>query len=161
MLNLGLRRAFRSIFLVADVRRAVIRADFLHNYGLLVSRTPSHRLRDPAIRSRRPIIRHIAPISAMLDEPFATLLREFPTLTRLPDWTQPVQHCAITSSPPAHQSISDPGVCPRINSRSLARSSNTSCNLASSTLPLVIGHHHFTCCLRRWETGAHAVITGH
>nr|XP_050046717.1 uncharacterized protein LOC126543650 [Dermacentor andersoni] len=110
MLNLGLRRAFLWIFLVADVRCAVIGADFLNNYGLLVdiqrrrlivSRT---QLSIPGVPSSG--TSPIAPISAMLDEPFAALLREFPTLTRLPDWMQPVQHDVchhiVTSGPPVY-----------------------------------------------------------
>ncbi|XP_037572325.1 uncharacterized protein LOC119454480 [Dermacentor silvarum] len=108
MLNLVLRRAFRRIFLVADVRRAVIRADFLHNYGLLedVQRrrliNSMTQLSVPGVPSSgtSPIV----PISAMLNEPFAAFLREFPTLTRLSDWMQPVQHdvChhTVTSGPP-------------------------------------------------------------
>lgn len=35
-LNLGLRRVFRWVFLVADVRTAILGADFLAKHGLLV-----------------------------------------------------------------------------------------------------------------------------
>ena len=35
-LNLGLRRSFVWKFIIADVERAIIGADFLHNFGLLV-----------------------------------------------------------------------------------------------------------------------------
>ena len=35
-LNIGLRRAFRWVFIVANVTRAIIGADFLHHFGLNV-----------------------------------------------------------------------------------------------------------------------------
>ena len=36
-LNLGLRRVFRWIFVIADIRTPIIGADFLRDYGLLVN----------------------------------------------------------------------------------------------------------------------------
>lgn len=38
-LNLGLWRTFRWIFVVADVQKPIIGADFLHHFGLLVDLT--------------------------------------------------------------------------------------------------------------------------
>ena len=35
-LNLGLRRTFRWIFIIADVSKPLLGADFLHHFGLLV-----------------------------------------------------------------------------------------------------------------------------
>ena len=45
-LNLGLRRTFRWVFIIADVSKAIIGADFLKHYGLSVE-MKSHRLLDP------------------------------------------------------------------------------------------------------------------
>ena len=36
MLNLGLRRTFRWIFVLANVKHAILDADFLHHFGLVV-----------------------------------------------------------------------------------------------------------------------------
>ena len=38
-LDLGLRRTFRWIFLIADVHKPLLGADFLHHFGLLVDLT--------------------------------------------------------------------------------------------------------------------------
>ena len=35
-LNLGLRRTFRWIFVIADVHKPILGADFLHHFGLMV-----------------------------------------------------------------------------------------------------------------------------
>lgn len=35
-LNIGLRRTFRWIFIIADVHKPLLGADFLHHFGLLV-----------------------------------------------------------------------------------------------------------------------------
>lgn len=121
MLNLGLRRALHWIFLVADVRRAVIGADFLHNHGFLVD-VQRRRLIDSVTQLSVPGVPSsgtspITPISAMLDEPFAALLYASFPLCRAcrTGHNRCNMTCAITLSPPAHQSFSDPGVCPRRN----------------------------------------------
>ena len=42
-LNLGLRRTFKWVFIIADVSKAILGAGFLKHYGLLVG-MKSHRL---------------------------------------------------------------------------------------------------------------------
>ena len=49
-LNLGLRRSFPWLFIVADVQKPIIGADFLKHFGLLVD-MKQHRLIDTAIHS--------------------------------------------------------------------------------------------------------------
>ncbi len=41
-LNLGLRRTFRWVFIVADVEKPILGADFLSHYNLLVNMTHCH-----------------------------------------------------------------------------------------------------------------------
>lgn len=109
-LNLGLRRAFRWLFHVADVTEAILGADFLTNYRLLVD-VSRKRLLDATtnlcvhgIRSAAPSYRKLsfcAPPSA-----YSAILEEFPDLTKPPDWTRPVKHDivhhVITEGPPVH-----------------------------------------------------------
>lgn len=90
-LNLGLRRVFRWVFLVADVRRALIGTDFLNHHGLLVD-VKSQRLLDTAallsvhgiVPSDSPIV---APTTTVAGNPFACLLQKFPNVMRPTDWT--------------------------------------------------------------------------
>lgn len=90
-LNLSPCRVFRSVFLVADVRRALIGADFLNHNGLLDD-VKCQRLLDTAtllsvqsvVSSNSPIV---APTTTVAGNPFACLLQKFPNLTRPPDWT--------------------------------------------------------------------------
>lgn len=87
----GLRRMFRWVFLVADVRRALIGTDFLNHYGPLVD-VKSQRLLDTAallsvhgiVPSDSPIV---APTTTVAGNPFACLLQKFPNVMRPTDWT--------------------------------------------------------------------------
>lgn len=90
-LNLGLRRVFRWVFLVADVRHALVGTDFLNHHGLLVD-VKSQRLLDTAallsvhgiVPSDSPIV---APTTTVAGNPFACLLQKFPNVMRPTDWT--------------------------------------------------------------------------
>ena len=108
-LNLGLRRIFRWVFLVAHVGSAIIGADFLTQHGLLVD-VKRKRLIDSAtnlfihgiaVRATTDVALSCATVAK---EPFAALIAEFPKLTSPPDWTQPVchdiRHHIVTSGPP-------------------------------------------------------------
>lgn len=96
-LNLGLRRLFRWVFLVADAGSAIIGADFLAKHGLLVDLRHKRLLDSATSLSVQGIAAgattDVAPsCAAVASEPFAALINEFPSLTSPPDWTQPVAH---------------------------------------------------------------------
>lgn len=109
-LDLGLRRTFRWLFLVADVSRALIGADFLQHHGLLVDVKRKCLLDSMTSLSIQGIATTdgslAPPIFAHFEGVYTALLREFPSLTRPPDWTKPVQHDVrhhiITTGPPVH-----------------------------------------------------------
>ena len=110
-LNLGLRRAFRWVFLIADVQHAILGADFLHHFQLLVDVT-NHRLVDSLTQLRvngvltstpspRPCV-----LRPSTENPFMAILQEFPSLTSPRPKDAPikhsVQHHIPTSGPPVH-----------------------------------------------------------
>lgn len=109
-LNLGLRRPFRWLFMVADVPSAIIGADFLTDHGLIVD-VKRQRLLDAttylsvkgiAAPGTTDLALSCATVS---NEPFAALLREFPDITAPPNWKKPVchdvRHHIVTVGPPA------------------------------------------------------------
>ncbi|XP_064464902.1 uncharacterized protein LOC135376231 [Ornithodoros turicata] len=96
-LNLGLRRSFRWVFLVAAVKDAILGADFLHHFRLTVD-VSRRLLRDSttslavAAIPASPGLPLFGSALAHLKSPFTGLLDQFPSLTRSPEWTRPVQH---------------------------------------------------------------------
>lgn len=110
-LDLGLNRTFRWIFIVAAVKFAILGADFLRHFGLLVD-VRNRRLHDPVSQatvqgnpSQHP------PLSPTLLGPsgaerFTRILQEFPELTRQPPASaaakHEVRHYIATSGPPVH-----------------------------------------------------------
>ena len=100
-LNIGLRRAFKHVFVIADVQQNILGADFLSKYNLLVD-MKNKRLIDeltalsvPACHSRLQqdyprdlcvLINHTKIYSDMLNE-FRELLK--------PDFTTPVKHNVV------------------------------------------------------------------
>ena len=98
-LNLGLRRTFRWIFVVADVQKLIIGADFLHHFGLLVDLT-QQRLIDTRtqLNIRCLTATHESSPSPKLTcnidrNEFELLLAEFPEITRVHNYHScPVQH---------------------------------------------------------------------
>ena len=110
-LNLGLRCTFRWVFLIADVQHAILGADFLHHFQLLVDVT-NHRLVDSITQLRvngvltsesspRPCVPRPPPA-----DPFMAILQEFPSLTSPRPKDAPikhtVQHYIPTTGPPVH-----------------------------------------------------------
>lgn len=95
-LNLGLRRVYRWVFLVAEVSNAIIGADFLQHHSLLVD-VKDRRLLDSTTRL---FVQGVATTDAAgfatdcyhVEGPFQPPLQDFPSLTRAPDWTRPVSH---------------------------------------------------------------------
>ena len=85
-LDLGLRRTFRFVFVIADVSTAILGADFLTHFGLLVD-LQRRKLIDGTTSLRAPCtLEHtpaISPVTTTLVStacPYHTLLRRFPDL---------------------------------------------------------------------------------
>ena len=108
-LNLGLRRTFRWAFIIADVHKPIIGADFLHHFNLLVD-IKHHQLLDGLTQlcvqgvavtdsSPSPTLQPQEP-----ENEFTALLKEFPSLTRPQLSDTPVKHTVThhirTTGPP-------------------------------------------------------------
>ena len=108
-LNLGLRRTFRWIFVIADVQNPILGADFLRNFGLLVDMKHT-RLLDTTTQlhvqgitmhtlSPHPVLHLRKPASV-----YNATLAEFPTVTQPWCYDQPVRHSVThhitTTGPP-------------------------------------------------------------
>ncbi|CAE1267091.1 unnamed protein product [Acanthosepion pharaonis] len=110
-LNLGLRRVFPHFFILADVEKAILGADFLHKFGLLID---VHRrcLTDPKTNTQSPgAIHNLIPLCPTVanteDNPMSCeLLQKFESITKpafhkdiLP---HNITHYIATSGPPVH-----------------------------------------------------------
>ena len=108
-LNLGLRRNFQWIFLVADVKKPIIGSDFLRHFALLVDMR-QHQLTDMSTHLRIQGIVMQDPLPSPVftprntGDPYLTLLSQFPTLTQVCSPDSPIKHDVthhiITSGPP-------------------------------------------------------------
>ena len=109
-IDLGLRRSFSWLFLIADVSHAILGADFLSQFSLQVD-LRRRRLVDTvtslsvnAFFSTAPA-EHIPVMIAAFSDPF-DLLSKYPTLIRPPDYHRPVLHPVVhrieTSGQPVH-----------------------------------------------------------
>ena len=110
-LNLGLRRTFRWVFIVADVTHPILGADFLSNFHLLID-VKRRRLLDSLTSlqvsgtscSRKDL--EVTPLLTQPDSPcrFARLLRRFPEVTNptlhAPSVKHTVTHHIRTRGPP-------------------------------------------------------------
>ena len=116
-LHLALRREFRWVFIIADVRQAILGADFLSHYGLLID-LKGRCLADPLTRMAAQGTLHPAAVHTISaayqvthDEGpdsarYAELLRTYedlalPKTMVIPDTISPVAHHIVTSGPPA------------------------------------------------------------
>lgn len=96
-LDIGLRRTFRWIFLIADVRVPIIGADFLWHFKLVVDLRHSRlvdsetHLTVQGVTSNLPPIR-LVQAHAKVSPPWSTLLEEFSDLFRAPSLEDPVRH---------------------------------------------------------------------
>ena len=108
-LDLGLRRSLPWIFIIADVKKPILGADFLRHYSLMVD-MHKHKLIDTNTHlqvqcivsldtSLRPTL-----YSKDTSNPYLTLLSEFPSLTQVTTSDAPVQqnilHHIETTGPP-------------------------------------------------------------
>ena len=106
-LNLGLRRSLPWIFIITDVQKPILGANFLRHFGLLVD-AHTH-LHIQGILSTDPSPSpSICPMD--INNPYLTLLLEFPALTQVCSPDTPVKHDTThqieTTGPPV-------SACPR------------------------------------------------
>lgn len=111
ILNIGLRQTFQWIFIVADVKHAILGTDFLRHYRLLVD-VAHHKLTDALMHLQ------IQGISFNDSSPSPTLLPKHPSsefeaiLSEFPEIVQPcnsecsvkhsITHHIKTTGPPVH-----------------------------------------------------------
>lgn len=106
-LDLGLRRTFRWVFIVADVHQPILGSDFLTHFDLDVSMR-RRRLIDSKTRLSIPgVLSVVAPtgIRTLIPTcPYARILEDFPEVTRPCNLNQPpkhsVTHHIVTRGPP-------------------------------------------------------------
>ena len=108
-LNIGLRRTFRWIFVIADIQNPILDADFLCHFALLVdvkhnrlldTTTQLHTHGTPTLTiSPCPVLQLTTPASA-----FDAILKEFPAVTQPCTYDHPVKHTVThhitTTGPP-------------------------------------------------------------
>ena len=109
-LNLGLRRTFRRIFIIADVHKPLLGADFLHHFGLLVDMTNSKLVNKHTCLSTHGMLMQDTLVSPtvsthFISHDYSTLLSEFSELTKVHNYGDgPVKHDIThhisTSGPP-------------------------------------------------------------
>ena len=111
--SLGLKRVFQWVFVIADVRSAIIGTDFLTAFNLHVDlcarclHDPDTSLHSPG---GSPPLHHIdAPVVVTLpvDHPAFDLLKDFPSVLPQPNAPLPpvkhsVQHTIVTNGPPQY-----------------------------------------------------------
>ncbi|GBL76526.1 Transposon Ty3-G Gag-Pol polyprotein [Araneus ventricosus] len=107
-LNFNLRRDFLWTFLIADVSIPILGADFLHYFELIPD------LRNKCLRDTKTKLQsvghlkyadlHSVQISISKDTIYHKLLKEFPSITKLPNPNQSVKHTTVhhivTKGPP-------------------------------------------------------------
>ena len=108
-LNLGLRRSLPWIFIIADVQKPILGADFLSHYGLTVDMRQC-KLVDTRTHLRiQGIISSCNPPSLSLyprdnSNPYLKLLSHFPELSQITAPDAPVKHAVFhhieTTGPP-------------------------------------------------------------
>ena len=110
-LDLGLRRVFRWIFVIADTSTPIIGADFLREQGLLVNMKHGQLVDMTTQLQTQGIISHVVSPSPSfslqhLDTDYDALLAEFPSVTKpcLPPQSakHTVTHHIHTKGPPVH-----------------------------------------------------------
>ena len=107
-LNLGLRRSLRWTFIVCDVKQAIIGADFLEYYKLIVD-IFNKKLTDSTTNlcAIGCVIRHNQPSIKSIQEnnPYRDILEEYSGITKPIAYKEPshsVYHHIITSGPPVY-----------------------------------------------------------
>ena len=99
-LNLGLRRTFCWIFIIADVSKPLLSADFLHHFGLLVDiahgklvDTNTHLSVHGVLTTATPTLLQVTTSTTSQAQGYFSLLSEFPELTRIHNYQDtPIKH---------------------------------------------------------------------
>ena len=154
-LDLGLRRSLPWIFIIADVQKPILGADFLRHFGLLVDMQrrqliDSHtHLHIQGILSSDPSPSpSICP--RMLPTSTSPSCRSSPPSLKSAHQTNPSSTMSPTTlKPQDHQSPPVPDASHRTVSMLPSTNSNTCSSLASSDPPPVPGPRPFTWCPRR------------
>ena len=87
-LDLGLRCAFRWVFVIADISKPILGADFLKHYGLLVamrSQRLTNSLTQLKVQSKLSQVTSSLVLSLLLKQPvsdYEWILGEYPSITR-------------------------------------------------------------------------------
>ena len=109
-LNLGLRRSLPWIFIIADVQKPILGADFLRHFGLLVDMQKRQLVDTHTHLHIQGILSSVSSPSPSIcpkdtTNPYLTLLAEFPALTQVCSPDTPgkhdVTHHIETTGPPA------------------------------------------------------------
>ena len=110
-LDLGLRRVFRWIFVIADTSTAIIGADFLREYGLLVNMKRGSLMDMTTLLQTKGTISNVVSLRPSFcpqqaDTEYDALLAEFPAVTKPCLPPHPVKHTVThhinTCGPPVH-----------------------------------------------------------
>ena len=147
-LNLGLRRTFRSVFIIADVKQAILDADFLQHFGLTVD-LRHHTLSDSTthlqingLSSSQSSSTGLTQLQQDPTNPYLCLLAEFPSVTQACTANRPVNTMWFTISRSlVHQRSHVLTAWPQNAYELLDRNSTTCWNLVLSALHQVAGHH--------------------
>lgn len=100
-LNLGLRRVFRWIFVIANVNKPILGADFLHHFGIMVDLqkgrlvdTNTHLQIQGIMAKALSLAPPFFPLAGMpmSSSPYEKLLLEFPEVTSPHSYDCPVRH---------------------------------------------------------------------
>jgi len=110
-LNLGLRRPFRWIFVIADVKHPILGADFLRQYHLSVDMRYMKLIDMSTQLQIQGIMAHeLSPTPTILppnlSDPFESILRDFPSITQPYSHNISLKHSIThhiqTTGPPVH-----------------------------------------------------------
>ena len=167
-LDLGLRRSFRWVFTIADVKHPIFGADFLRSYNLLVDMR-RNRLTDSLTQIQVQDILSTKPSPSPTLLPwqhtneYEAILSDIPAVTQPSCGEQPVSTALPTTSLlRALLSARVPDDSLQNDSKLLVKSLSTCCNSGLSALHPVAGHHLCTWYPKRHQvTGVLAEITGH
>lgn len=94
-LNLGLRRAFTHLFILAAVDKPIIGADFLAKHNLLIDLKNRRIIDNSTTLQVNATIANVCtptPKIFSIQNEYGYILKEFPSLTELPNYNHPVKH---------------------------------------------------------------------
>ncbi len=110
-LNLGLRRSFQWVFIIADVQKPILGADFLRNFGLMVNMSRRQLVDSETHLHVKGMSSSVSSLCASLglkdvSDPYRALLSDFPTLIQVCSPDVPIKHDVVhhieTTGPPVY-----------------------------------------------------------